>query len=175
MRLKVVSLLKNISSVVYCFIMFIIIALPLYMCFINSFKPNVEIFGDFIRLPKSVDFSNFTFLFRERHMFRYVFNSFAVTIIVTLIVLIINPFIAYKIAINWDKRFFKFCYFVISSAMFVPSQVLLFPLIQQYYTLNLMNPTGLIIYYMVFMLPQSIFMMVPHFRLFQKNYEMLRI
>lgn len=168
-RVRLKKVLYHISTVTYCLVIFIIIGLPLYMVLINSFKPYVEIFGNFISFPKVFDFSNFIFLFEEKKIWLYIINSVIITGTVAFTSFVINPFIAYKIAMNWENKFFRIFYYVISSAMFIPSQVIFFPLIRQYYVLNLMNHFGLIIYYAVFMLPESIFLMVPHFRLFKKN------
>jgi raffinose/stachyose/melibiose transport system permease protein len=91
------------------------------------------------------------------------------TLIVLTITSIINPFIAYKISINWDKKIYRFLYIAISSAMLIPSKVILFPLIKIYYNLGLMNTFGLIIYYTIFMIPEMVFLYVPYFRMFSKD------
>jgi len=163
------SLLSNGITFMYCLVAFTSIAIPLYMALINSFKPNVHIFGDFISLPQPLDFSNFEHLFRVRNMFQFIRNSIFITTVVTVVSLVINPFIAYKIAMSWDSKFFRTCFYIVSSAMFVPPQTIMFPLIRQYYALGLMNPVGLIVYYAVLIMPQSVFLMVPYFRLFEKK------
>lgn len=163
------KLTRKIINVVYCLIVIFVILIPLYLCFINAFKENSQVLSDFIGLPNSIDLSNFKYLIEERSALKYTLNSLVITVVVAIIITIINPFMAYKMAINWDNKVFKYTYFILSSAMFVPSQVLFFPLIKELYLLNLMNPGGLIIYYAVFMIPESIFLLVPYFRLFKRN------
>lgn len=163
------KVVKYILTILYCLIGLVIIGIPIYFCFINSFKTNVEIYSDFFGLPESFNFSNFSYLFLQRGMWKYILNSIIVTLIVSALSFLINPFIAYKIAMNWEKKLIRVIYYIISSTMLIPSQVILFPLIKEFYALNLMNLFGLIIYYAVFMIPESIFLLVPHFRLFKKK------
>lgn len=52
-------------------------------------------------------------------------------------------------------------YYVLSSCMFIPVNIIFFPLIKMYYAWNLMNVFGLLLYYMACMIPECIFLLVP--------------
>ncbi len=160
---------QTIVDSIYCLVIIASVVIPLFLCLINSFKSNADVFSDFIKLPQSIDLSNYKYLFENKGVYRYLSNSFTITTVATCISMLINPFIAFKIANNWDKNIYRVIFFVLSSAMFIPSQVIFFPLIKEYYSLGLMNTTGLIIYYAVFMIPESVFLYVPYFRMFNKQ------
>lgn len=160
--------IKIVINIIYGILMVVVVAIPLYLCVINSFKQNQSMFLDFFCIPETFDLSNFRYIFIKKHILRYMFNSFYITTIVVGIISIINPFIAYKISINWDNKKYRAIYFCISSAMFIPSQFIIFPLIRIFYKLNLMNPIGLIVYYSIFMIPECVFMLVPFFKFFKK-------
>lgn len=163
------GIIRKFTDALYCMLIIISVALPVYLSLVNSLKGNAEMFSDFFGLPEKLNFSNYTYLFETKHAFKYFTNSVLVTISVSIIVMIVNPFIAYKMAINWNSKRYQYIFFAVSSAMFIPSEVIIFPLIKILYFLKLMNVFGLILYYVVFMIPESIFLLVPYFRLFKKN------
>lgn len=147
----------------------IIVLLPLVFCFINSFRTTSDLLRGFLVIPQELTIDNYTFLVTERDVFRFMFNSLFVTISGLFFSFLLNPFIAYMITINWDKKGYKLLYYVLSSCMFIPSNLILFPLIKIYYALNLMNTGGLILYYAVIFIPETVFMLVPYFRTFNKE------
>jgi len=159
----------NLFDLIYTINILCIVLIPIFLCVVNAFKSNIDIFSDFIALPENIDISNFVYLIDKRNILLYIFNSLKITLIVLTITSIINPFIAYKISINWDKKIYRFLYIAISSAMLIPSKVIIFPLIKIYYNLGLMNTFGLIIYYTVFMIPEMVFLYVPYFKMFSKD------
>ena len=67
-----------------------------------------------------------------------------------MLTLLTNTFVAYAVARNMDKRFFRFLYYFFIAAMFVPFSVIMLPLAKQMGGWNLDNKFGLIILYMIF-------------------------
>lgn len=148
-------------------LIFFLVSLPLIICLVNSFRSTADLLHGFIRLPEKVTFDNYEYVIYKRDIFRYVANSLLITTIGVSMSLVINPFIAYCIAMNWEKKSYRILYIVLSSLMFIPVKTVLFPLIKIYYYLGLMNIGGLLLYYAVFVIPETVFMLVPYFRFFK--------
>lgn len=161
--------LNQIFSSVYSIGLVIIVFLPLVFCVINSFRTTSDLLRGFLVLPQEVTIDNYTYLITNRNIFQYMINSLCITLSGLLLSFLFNPFIAYMISINWDKKGFRLLYYILSSCMFIPANLLLFPLIKMYYSLNLMNVGGLILYYSVVFIPETVFMLVPYFRTFNKE------
>ena len=159
----------SIAKIVFYAIVFLLVFLPLLICIMNSFKSTSELIHSFIALPSKLTIDNYIYVITEKNIFRYLLNSLLITSVGARLSLLINPFISYLIAVNWEKRWAKCLYFVFSCCMFIPSNLLIFPLIRIYYKVGLMNLAGLFLYYMVFMIPENVFMLVPYFRTFNKE------
>lgn len=157
---KITSLLSNI----YIIFSLILTILPLIFCLINSFKSSNELVRSFISLPKTITFENYLYVIEKKNIFKYLLNSLIITFFGAVICFLINPFIAYMISINWNNKLYRFLYSFLSCCMFIPGNLLLYPLIKLYYRIGLMNHFGLFIYYSVFMIPESVFMLVPYFQ-----------
>ena len=161
--------LNRFFSSAYSIGLVIIVFLPLVFCIINSFRTTSDLLRGFLVLPQEVTIDNYTYLITHRNIFQYMLNSLCVTLSGLLLSFLFNPFIAYMISNNWDKKGYRLLYYVLSSCMFIPANLLLFPLIKMYYSLNLMNIGGLILYYAVVFIPETVFMLVPYFRTFNKE------
>lgn len=148
-------------------VIFAFVSLPLIICLINSFRSTADLIHGFVRLPETLTLENYEYVINKRDIFHYAANSIFITAFGVLTSLIVNPFIAYCIAINWEKRSYRVLYIILSSLMFIPVKVVLFPLIKIYYFLGLMNIGGLLLYYAVFVIPETVFMLVPYFRFFK--------
>ncbi len=147
----------------------LLIAVPLLICLVNSFRSTADLLHGFLRLPQEISFENYKFVIERRNIFHYLLNSIGITIVGTIISAVINPFLAYIISINWEKAQYRDVYIVLSASMFIPTKIVLFPLIKIYYRLGLMNIAGLLLYYAVFMIPETVFMLVPYFRFFKRE------
>ena len=158
---------NNIVNNIFFAVIVFFVSLPLIICLINSFRSTADLLHGFVRLPETITLENYEYIINKRDIFHYVLNSLLITTIGVSVSLIINPFIAYCIAINWKKKLYRILYIVLSSLMFIPMKAVLFPLIKIYYHLGLMNIGGLLLYYAVFMIPETVFMLVPYFRFFK--------
>lgn len=164
---------KNTASVLsgaYMLIVLVIVLLPLLICLMNSFKSTSELIHGFMSLPKEISLENYQYVITQKHIFRFLFNSLLISSVGVFICFLINPYVSYIISINWSKRVYRLLYFALSACMFIPGNLLIFPLIKLYYRLGLMNIGGLFLYYAVFMIPENVFMLVPYFRTFNRDY-----
>jgi multiple sugar transport system permease protein len=132
--------------------------------FLNSFKPNSEIFA----FPPKIISDNFTLagyqeIFSDPEKIRFFTNSYVVSISVTLLTLVVAIQAAYAFSrFNFPgKGAFNI---VILSLQAVPPITLMIPYFGLMVTLKLYNTyQGLILTYMVFTLPYAIIMMTGYF------------
>lgn len=137
---------------------------PIFWMFLNSFKPNSEIFA----FPPKIISENFSLagyyeIFSDPEKIRFFINSYVVSISVTLLTLLVAIQTAYAFSrFNFPgKSTFNV---VILSLQAVPPITLMIPYFGLMVTLKLYNTyQGLILTYMVFTLPYAIIMLTGYF------------
>ncbi len=123
---------------------------PLYITIVIAFKQPSDMIGNVLSLPKNWSFSNFKQAIEMTDFFHVILNSIIITGGSIVFTIVTNSLVAYAIARNMHKKFYKFIYFYFVSAMFVPFSMLMLPLVKQVSSFNLDNKFGMIILYMVF-------------------------
>ena len=90
---------------------------------------------------------------------RKFFNTAFITVINLFFTLITNSFAAYAITRNRKKsKFFSVMYYYFISAMFIPFQVIMLPLVVQANAFHLDNIYGITFLYVIFGLPMNTFL-----------------
>ena len=155
-KLKKISFIKkedgkvNLPITILLIICSLTILFPLYITIVIAFKQPSEMIGNILSLPKSWSFSNFKQAIEMTNFFHTIMNSLFITAGAVVVTIVTNSLVAYAIARNMHKKFYKFVYFYFVSAMFVPFSMLMLPLVKQVSFFNLDNKVGMIILYMVF-------------------------
>ncbi|WP_294388765.1 carbohydrate ABC transporter permease [uncultured Clostridium sp.] len=126
------------------------ILFPLYITIVIAFKQPSDMVGNILSLPKVWSFSNFSQAIEMTNFSHTIFNSLVITAGAVILTIITNSLVAYVIARNMNKKFYKFIYFYFVSAMFVPFSMLMLPLVKQVSSFNLDNKFGMMILYMIF-------------------------
>lgn len=132
---------------------------PLFLTVIIAFKSPTEMgttAAAILSLPESWSFTNFAQAIETTSFFKVLFNSVVVTAGTLVLVILTNAIVAYGIARNMDRRFFRFAYFYFISGMFVPFAILMLPLVKQASRFHLANLGGLIILYMIFNISMNV-------------------
>ena len=138
------------------------ILVPLYFTIVTALKTPAEA-GTFA-LPTSWQWDNFAEASNMVNYPRAALNSAIITVGAIVLTLLTNTFVAYAVARNMDKRFFRFLYYFFIAAMFVPFSVIMLPLAKQMGGWNLDNKFGLIILYMIFGLGTNLFIAIGFIR-----------
>ena len=138
------------------------ILVPLYFTIVTALKTPAEA-GTFA-LPTSWQWGNFAEASSMVNYPRAALNSAIITVGAIVLTLLTNTFVAYAVARNMDKRFFRFLYYFFIAAMFVPFSVIMLPLAKQMGGWNLDNKFGLIILYMIFGLGTNLFIAIGFIR-----------
>lgn len=151
----------NVSKFfVYCFALFwsIVILYPLFVTIICSFKTNEEIFGQMFLLPRRWVWKNYVDAIVGAKMGRAVFNSLYVAAISTVITIILASMASYVLA-RQKYRFVNLIYILFIVGVMLPIHSTLIPINR---IANIVGGSNshwfLILIYVVFQLPQAIFL-----------------
>jgi len=142
----------------------LIILGPLYLVFANSFKTLDEASKNFFALPVNFTLDNVRELIGSQNYFMYVGNSFLVSVVSMVLVVLFVPMVSYALARNLKYRYYNFVYHYVMLGLFIPSQVIMLPLVKQMSSLKLLNHTGLILLYVTFSLTRGVFLFVNYIR-----------
>ena len=133
------------------------IALPLYFAVVTALKTPDQLGGTGFGLPDEVRWANFSDAWRLTDFPKAAFNTAIITVGAVVLTLLTNSMVAYAIARNMERRFFKAMYFYFVSALFVPFPIIMLPVAKQTAILQLDNRVGLILLYVVYGLALNIF------------------
>ncbi|MCM3093869.1 MULTISPECIES: carbohydrate ABC transporter permease [unclassified Cytobacillus] len=136
----------------------IIFLIPFYFVFINSVKGFADILIDAAAWPKEFLFSNYMKVWDIINFPRAFWNSLIITVISNIGLVIISSMAAWKM-VRTRGKFSKILFVLFVSAMVIPFQTVMIPLMKLGGTLNLTNSIpGLIIMYFGFGVPLSLFL-----------------
>lgn len=154
-----------VKVLIYVFLiaMAVLYIAPLVWVFMVSFKTNAEIFTSPFALPESLYLDNFTFAWTAGKLGVATLNSAIVCVVSLLISMAIGSMAAFAIGrLRWKFAKPMMTYFMVG--MMIPVHCVLIPLFTKFAKLGLSNTlTGLIIPYVTFSLPVTIYIMVGFF------------
>ncbi len=160
--------MKKISVwkiIIYIFlvIMAVLYLAPLLWTFNVAFKTNKEIFTAPFALPQNPTFENFSFAWTAGKLGIATLNSFIVCVVTLILSMVIGSMAAFGIArLRWKFSHLALVYFL--TGMMIPVHCVLIPLFTRFAKVGLSNSlTGLVLPYLTFALPITIFIMVGFF------------
>lgn len=129
------------------------VLVPLFVTVNMSLKTTEQAAdGNAFGLPDPLTLSSFVEAWNLTNLPR----GFAVSIFITVIAvageILISALAAYAIVRNWDRRLFRWSFFYLLAAMFIPFPVVALPQIQLTGMLGLDNPLGVAILHIAFAL-----------------------
>ena len=143
----------------------ILILVPLLVTVFSSFKTTKDIMNHFFSLPNPFTLSNYQRLIADG-IGGYFWNSAVITILSLIVVVIFIPAAAYSIARNMSKRkAFNIMYSLLILGIFVPFQVIMIPITVMMSKLGLANMYGLVILYLTYAIPQTLFLYVGYIKI----------
>ncbi len=131
------------------------ILVPLYFTVITALKTPADA-GSF-SLPTSWQWHNFIDAANKVNYPKAALNSAIITVLAVALTLLTNTFVAYAVARNMDKIFFRLLYYFFIAAMFVPFPVVMLPLAKEMGSWHLDNQVGLVLLYVVLGLGTNLF------------------
>ncbi|MEK0152870.1 carbohydrate ABC transporter permease [Tetragenococcus halophilus] len=151
----------NWTDTILLFIGSLAILFPLYITIITSFKSSEELASNsLLSLPETWSFQNFADVIEMTNFFRALWNSIIITVPTVILVILLHSLIGYVIARNMKKRWVKWIYYYIISAMFVPISIIMLPIVRQTDVLGLDNRFGMVVLNLVMQLAFHLFLYV---------------
>ncbi|WP_083189951.1 carbohydrate ABC transporter permease [Orenia metallireducens] len=170
-RKKSLSLIKffknkdtNWTTTILLLIGSLIILFPLYLTLTVALKSPQQLAQSLLAFPKELHWENFSKAMKLTHYFRSFKNSSLIAVPTVFITLLTNSMVAYAIARNMDKKFFRFLYYYFIAAMFIPFPIIMLPIVKEMSFLGLDNRLGLTILYIVYGLSLNIFIYIGYIR-----------
>jgi len=142
----------------------LLIAAPVYVVIVSTFKTNAELFENPSGLPASWSFANYSRLFVESNISQNFANSVIVTAVSVTAALILASLASFGITrLMRVSGLLLFGFFIVGLA--IPAQVNIIPIFLFFKSLGLTNSlVGLIIINVVTTLPISVFILTTFFR-----------
>lgn len=143
----------------------ILILVPLLVTVFSSFKITKDIMNHFFSLPNPFTLSNYERLISDG-IGGYFWNSTVITVLSLIVVAFFIPAAAYSIARNMSKKkAFAIMYSLLILGIFVPFQVIMIPITVMMSKLGLANMWGLVILYLTYAIPQTLFLYVGYIKI----------
>ncbi|GIO63061.1 carbohydrate ABC transporter permease [Paenibacillus cellulositrophicus] len=142
----------------------LLILFPLYMTLTIALKNPEEMTRSVFAIPTTFHWENFSNAVKMTNFFRAFRNSALVTISTVVLTLLTNSLVAYAIARNMHRKFFKGLYFYFISAMFIPFPIIMLPIVKLASALHMTNLVGLTILHTVYALAFNVFVYVGYIR-----------
>lgn len=143
---------------------FCLIFIPLYFTVFSSFKETSQITGNFFGLPNPFTMDNFQRLLDDG-ISQYFLNSAVISVFSIVLITFFVPMAAFSIARNLSKKkAFALMYSFLILGIFVPFQVIMIPITTMMTKLGLSNIPGLIILYLAYAIPQTLFLYVGYIK-----------
>lgn len=142
----------------------VIICAPLLWVLMSSFKTTQQIFGSPFTLPTSFNFDNYVSAWTTASIGSYFANTVIVVGFALVIVMLLGSMCAYYLA-RYEFRGSKIIYYLMLAGLTFPIFLAVVPLFQTLRGFGLLNTfPGLIITYVAFALPFTVFFLYAFFR-----------
>lgn len=165
---KTISLIKILIYVVLICLAIIYIA-PLAWMVNVSLKTNAEVFASPFGLPEVLQLGNYIFAWTKGYLGRAMLNSLLVCSVTLVVSMFFGAMASFAIArMKWKLSGTVMTYFMIG--MMVPVHCVLIPLFVRFSKMGMTNSlVGLMLPYITFSLPMTIFLLVGFFRSMPKE------
>ncbi|WP_209124895.1 carbohydrate ABC transporter permease [Alkalihalobacillus sp. BA299] len=143
---------------IFALILGLIFLVPFYFVIVNSLKGFSEILIDAAALPREWLFSNYVKVWDILSFPKAFWNSLVITVLSNIGIVIISSMAAWKM-VRTPGKFSKILFIIFVSAMVIPFQAVMIPLVKLGGTLGIMNSIhGIVIMYLGFGVPLSLFL-----------------
>lgn len=145
-------------TILLLFLALFTIAGPIYMALLIAVKDPTQM-DNILSFPTKFHWSNFRDAWTLTDYPRKFANTLFITAINLVFTILTNSLAAYAITRNRKKsKWFNMLYYYFISAMFIPFNVLMLPLVKQAAVFNLDNILGITFLYIIFGLPMNTFL-----------------
>ena len=149
------SYMKKGILIVIGIVLALIFVAPVLLLINSSFKSLQEIYIDILALPQKFTLNNYIQAFEQMDFLPSLVNSLLITVLSTVLILLVSSMAAW-VLVRYKTRSSKVLFLVFSSALLIPFQCVMLPLVDVMSKLNLMNRPGLVFMYVGFGCSMSI-------------------
>ena len=141
----------NWGLTIFIMVVSLAVLVPLYFTVAMALKTSEEAAtGTGFSWPWPMQFENFATAWELTNFPRAFAISLAVTAATVAGLVVFASLAAYAIARNWDRKLFRWSYFYLLAAMFIPFPVIALPQIKIVSLVGLGNPAGVTILHILF-------------------------
>lgn len=150
----------------------VIVLYPFYIAILMALKTPQETFESFYSLPEVFRLDNFINAWQITNYTLALKNSFIITTVSLIFIIMVTSMAGYAIARNSSKRFYNFLYILFVSGMMVPFQVIMIPLYKMGRKFGLVNNRwGIIIIYICLGVHLAVFLFTGFVKNIPKELE----
>lgn len=155
----------NWSGTIILILCAVTVLLPLYVTVSMAFKTSAQaVDGNAFSLPAPFSIDGFVEAWNLTKFPVGAAVSMFVTAGTVVLTILLSAFASYAIVRNWDKRLFRWSFFYLLAAMFIPFPVVALPQIQLTGLVHLDNPVGVLILATMFQLSFSVLLFTAFLR-----------
>ncbi|HWU30217.1 MAG TPA: carbohydrate ABC transporter permease [Microbacterium sp.] len=155
----------NWSGTIILILCAVTVLLPLYVTISMAFKTTGQaVDGNAFSLPAPFSIDGFVEAWNLTKFPVGAGISLLVTAGTVIATILLAAFASYAIVRNWDRRLFRYSFFYLLAAMFIPFPVVALPQIQLTGRVGLDNPLGVIILATMFQLSFSVLLFTAFLR-----------
>ena len=141
------------------------ILIPMYLAVVVALKtPDQLVSGTGFEWPNPVRWENFPEAWERTNFPQALANTAIITVGSVVFTLLTSSVVAYALARNIHRPFFKGVFFYLLAALFIPFPIIMLPLVKQTSLLGLDNQAGMIVLYTIYGLSLNIFIYTAYIR-----------
>ena len=141
------------------------VLVPLYLAVVIALKTPEQLSeGTGFEWPNPVNWGNFAEAWQRTNFPQALANTALITVGSVVLTLLTSSVVAYALARNIHRPFFKGVFFYLLAALFIPFPIIMLPLVKQTAILGLDNQAGMILLYTVYGLSLNIFIYTAFIR-----------
>jgi len=130
---------------------------PFYIMLVNSFKTKPQIFQNTLNLPGGLQWGNYIEAFRQLEFLQAFANSLFITLCSILLLIVCASMAGWKL-VRTKSKLSSIVFFMFVSAILIPFQSVMLPLITIMGRLGFLNRLGLVFMYLGFGSSLSLFL-----------------
>ncbi|KAA9089414.1 carbohydrate ABC transporter permease [Microbacterium radiodurans] len=141
------------------------VIIPLYLAVAVALKTPGQLSGGTgFELPWPINWGNFAIAWERTDFPQALMNTAIITVGSVVFTLFTSSLVAYALARNIHRPFFKGVFYYLLAALFIPFPIIMLPLVKQTSILGLDNPAGMIVLYTIYGLSLNIFIYTAFIR-----------
>ena len=150
---RIVGNLKTLLLAVFLLVYLV----PFILVVINALKPTREFLENPLALPQTLSLTNFSIAFDKMNFLNGLGNTAAITAASVVLIALFSAMTAY-LMVRTTWKITKLLFLCMVSAMIIPFQALMVPLVKIYGSLGILNSQTTLVYmYLGFGAPMAVF------------------